>query len=833
MCCSAGRLYESASLHSTMIIGVESAAHRRFLVTAYITFIALGLFLPSLHAQVSTRIASVSPNDAVSESPLTVRAELRQGETIERAYFVYRAFTESEWTQVEMELLGNTALAKLPATAISSPYLDYYIVLVNRSGAMESYPLSESSNPLERPPSKTLQMPVINKDDDLQAVFLSPEPNTTFEASDVLISVSLFRADTIVVRRATQILLDGADVTEHVVVSDDILVYVPDNHGLKLKPGRHKVSVLLYNRQGNLHRQTSTYFNVLGEGEFLEKPSEAFIYNGAVDLELRREKVNNRRTWYNRGGFRFNGTQGDWRINSNLFLTSDENSNRQPQNRYYIALESHWLLMGYGDSYPYFPTLILNGKRVRGLNSAIRLGKFNVELALGTTVRDVEGTLLKVIPVAILETEQRADPFAAYARIDSLRWGKYSYGTYARNLFAIRPSFGSGEKYQIGFTCLKSKDDIGSIQNGTRPQENLVLGADMISKFDENRIELTAQVAFSAYNSDISSGNLTDAYIDSVYKKDAAAIRSARDLLKNLITFNDNLRPLSFKRLSTFAYDIGLALNYFDHSFKATYLHRGSDYNSFGQTFLRKDIAGINLLDRIKLAANHLFITLGFERLTDNTSKTKAATTRFYTYNLAVSYDPRSELPSATVGYTHYRNANDLMAGGPDSLNAAISAVNDQTNRIFVLLTQRFTYLAPHSASLSISTSHRNDYTPRDFDVTNASGSLSISTKYAVPLQTSIGYAINYNDFPTSTGTRTKLNYSNFFVSGSYALPEEVGSVSSTISPTFGDFKRLTFDVTAQWNATQAMNVLLQYSYFSNDGLPNDDFWSLKYRYDF
>ena len=192
------------------------------------------------------------------------------------------------------------------------------------------------------------------------------------------------------VRRATQVILDGADVSQYTVPSGDILVYVPANHGVNLKSGRHRVIVRLFNRQGKLHRQISTYFNVVGDGESLEQRADAFLYTGSVDLELRREKVNNTKTWYKRGGLRFNGHQGDWRFNANLFLSSDESSDRQPQNRYYAALESQWLLFGYGDNYPYFPTLVLNGKRVRGLNSSLRLGKFNVDLTFGKTVRDVE-----------------------------------------------------------------------------------------------------------------------------------------------------------------------------------------------------------------------------------------------------------------------------------------------------------------------------------------------------------------------------------------------------------------------------------------------------------
>jgi hypothetical protein len=800
-------------------------------VGACITFLLL--LPPTAGAQLSTAISSITPNEAVSETPLILRAELRQGETIERAYFVYRPFTEREWTQKEMELLGNTAIAKIPGASVTTPYLEYYIVLVKRNGTMESYPLSETPDPLIHPPNKTIQLPVIRKEDDVQVVFLSPEENASFVAQDVVISVSLLRADSIVVRRATRLLLDGADVTNAAVFSDDVLVYVPDNLGVKLRPGRHKITVFLFNRQGQLHRQAITYFTVVGENEPPEKRSDIFLYTGSVDVELRREKVSNNRTWYNRGGFRFNGRQRDWRFTATSFLTSEEKADRQPQNRYYVALESDWLLFSYGDSYPFFPNLILNGKRVRGLNTALRFGRFNVEMALGKTVRDIEGTLLKVIPVATLEAEQRSDPNAAYARIDSTQWGKYSYGTYARNLFAIRPSFGSGEPYQIGFTWLKAKDDAGSIRYGIRPQENLVIGADMISKFDQNRIELTGQIAFSAYNSDISSGNFTDAYIDSVYKKDAEAIKNARDILKNFITVNDNLRPLSLKKLSTVAYDVGLALFYFDNSFKATYLYRGSDYNSFGQTFLRRDIAGINLTDRIKIAPSRLFVTLGYEHLWDNTSASKAATTRFHTYNVAVNYDPGESFPGISVGYTHYRNRNDLVPGGPDSLNAAISAVDDQTNRVFVFLSQRFSFHAMHTASLSVSTSSRKDYSPRNLNVKNLTASLSVNSRYTLRLQSSVGLAINRNELPSSAGAIMVVKYSDLFVTGGYTIGEEAAVFSCTVSPTFGDFRRLNLDFSAQWNVNAFMSFVLQYAYFHTSGFSNDDFWSLKYRYDF
>lgn len=813
-----------------MNVGVSDRGKPMMIVSRILLLVSLlGISSHSL-AQPSPLVASVSPADAVSETPLTVTVELHHGELIERVYLVYRTFGEGTWRRLEMDLRGNAAFARVPASAIQPPYLEYYLVLATRSGALESHPSSQAANPFDTPPPATLQFPVIKREEDLQLLFLSPEQNGVYEPAEVVISVSLFRADTVVVRRATKIFLDGEDVSRNAVMTGDLLIFVPANHGITLKPGRHRVIALLYNRQGTLHRQAAVQFYVAGEISPAEMPTLPFLYTGSVDIESRNEKVSNRRTWYNRGGARFSGSQGDWRFNANVFITSDESSLRQPQNRYYAALESDWLLLGYGDSYPSFPSLVLNGKRVRGLNTSLRLGRFNVDLAAGQTERAIEGALLKVIPEDQLEQEQQADRFAAFARIDSVTWGKYSYGTYQRNLFAVRPSFGSGETYQIGFTWLKAKDDMRSIQFGTRPQENLVVGTDLISKFDMNRIELSAQAAFSAFNSDISSGNFTDAYIDSVYKKDAAAIKDARDLLKNFITVNDNLRPLSLKKLSTLAYEAGLGLNYFENNFRATYMYRGSDYTSFGQTFLRKDIRGFTLIDRIRLAEQNMFLTLGYERLTDNTSKSKPATTRYTTVNVAVTYTPPPHLPTVSLGYTHFANVNDLVITGPDS----ISAVNDKTNRYYLYVMHRFTSGAHHTASLAVSASFRNDFTLRNLDVKNVSASGSISTQFAIPLQTTLGYTLNINEFPTAVPRgRARLNYSTALIAGRYALARDAAVFAVTFSPTFGDFSRYTVDSSVQWNVLRNMSFLLQYSYFHNQGALNDDFWSLKYRLEY
>ncbi len=784
------------------------------------------------HAQVSTKISSVVPSEAVPDAPCIVRTELLQGETIETVYFLYRPFGASDWTKLEMNLVGNSASITIPERDVLQPFIEYYFVLVNRTGALETYPLSEGPDPLSTPPSKTLQITVAAQEErNQQVAFLSPEPLTALPSDDVLISVSLLRADSLVVRRATQLLLDGVDITAYAVFSDDIIVYAPENMSIRLSPGTHKVTVRLFNRYGSLYQTASLIFTVTGQGKYVERSSaDQFTYGVSLQLESRHEQISKFGTWYNRGNIDFNGRADEWRFASNVFVTSDEKTFRQPQDRYFISAETNWMRIGFGDSYPSFPNLVLNGKRVRGLTFSLKFGFFNVDLALGKTSRAIEGSLLKSFPADSLFVEQQRDITAPYAQLDSQTWGKFNYGVYERELFAIRPSFGSGKTWQWGFTYLKSKDDIHSIRFGVRPQENLVVGTDFLTNLDDGRVRFEGQGAFSAFNSDISSGTYSDADIDSLYRdKDKAdEVRKVRDVLSNFITVNENLTPLSFKQLATIAYDASLGLNYLGNAFKFTYLYRGNNYNSFGQTFLRKDIRGFNIIDRIIVVRNQLFATVGYDLLHDNIGDTKAATTRFSTLNVALSYYSRPNLPYVTVGFSRFVNNNKL------SLNS-VDAIDDATNRFFVQSSYELEAGAKHSLSLNVSTSSRYDRSQHHLDIRNTTLSAGITTRYSFPLQTGLDITTNFNRLPTIVpgAVSQDLNYATLSLTGKYSIQHEAVIFTAGFSPTLGDFTRTTIDLGTQWYVLPALSFLTQFSYYNKPGGPDDNIWSLQSRYDF
>jgi hypothetical protein len=796
---------------------------------------AILVFCPSpLPAQAPGDVTVVAPSEVSAGEPLLIAAELLRAESIEAAYLLYRPLGRSEYTRVDMDLRGSRASVLIPPRDVAPPYLEYYMVLRQRSGALVTHPFSTVTDPLTRPPDQVLRIPVRPAEESsAQALLLSPDPAVPVPPEELVISVSLLRADSSVDLRATRLLVDGTDVTADAVFADDILVYVPENFSRRLSPGEHHITVQLFTADGTLYRSPGYRFLVQGAiSGPAEQEQPGARYRVSVQVESRREEVAGSGTWYNRGGFQFTGTSGLVTVRSQGFLTSDEHTDRQPQNRFFIGAAIPWLSVGYGDGYPSFSNLILNGKRVRGLHSSATLGWFNLDVAFGQTERPLEGRLLKTIPVDSLAAEQSADPTAAYTQISAATWAKILPGTFERKVLAVRPSFGSGRTWRLGFTWFKAKDDVPSVRYGVRPQENLVVGSDFVTRLFDEAVELFAEGAFSAFNTDISSGNFTDAYIDSVYPNNASDIKTARDILDNFITVNDNLRPLSLKKLSTVSYDAGVGLNLLSQALRVTWTYRGSDYHSFGQSFLRTDLQGFSAVDRIRLIDNRIFVSLGFERLRDNTSGTKPATTTFTTMDAVLSYYPRTELPSLTLGYGGIRNTNDLPLTGADSIRT-LSAIDELGNRVFAQTAYTFTGQARHTISASASVSRRDDRSRRGFDVNDRSLSAGLTTLFPSTFQTTVEFSHNRSERPLRIGGPLEpFSYSTMTFAARYGFIRDVLVIRGAISPTYGDFQRVLLGGGIDWTILPAMTLEFDYSRLKPESGIDDSIVDIRYRYD-
>jgi len=701
----------------------------------------------------------------------------------------------------------------VPADYVVSPYVEVYIRITMQDGTSETYP---SENPTETPVRFTVSQPESQQN----ILVISPERNQKLDINDLMIAASMLYAPDYVDRTKTQLYLDGIDVTADAVVSGDIIVYSLSKFPVEIAGGIHTARVVL-------HKTDGTEYDSLEWSFFITSPAgrtaeEIISYRGRGQIELRDENISGSSTWYNRGDLNFGGNGYGVGVGVNLHLTSEEKSYRQPQDKYALYANTSWLSLKLGDSYPAFSPLIMNGMRVRGVSGELSVGFFNLEAAYGQTIRRVDGQYLDTVSTP---------PVTSYIKLDSLTYVNVNYGTYSRNLFAIRPSFDFGSHAQLGLTYLKSSDAAGSIGLGKDPSQNLVLGSDFSMNFDDHRINLLAEGAMSMVNQNIAAGNRTAADIDSISQSNAGdQINNFIPLstLSSFITINEFLVPLDPSKLSSLAWDANLSLNYFNTFAKIGYVYRGPDYTSFGQMYIRTDIRGLNVALRPRLYSNRIILSIYYENLFDNLQKQKFATTHFINTNVAASYFPTIDMPSITLGVSSYSNSN------PVPLDSSY-AVDNATIRYYVQSSYGFNYVIKHYLTVDFGISNTNDHTFSGTNLSDFNFAFLLNSDFGdMPLKTTIGFNINGNKTsPKDTAViGGAFNYTFITFGGTYGLLENQLVVGASYTPTFGSFSRNMFAVTASYKVAKSQSLNLNLNYLAVTG-SNDFVGSLIYAVDF
>lgn len=752
-------------------------------------------------AQVSNYVSDVKIGNAKERSSIAINAELFNVENISQISIAYKPFGETQFKNVEMLIAGNSSSGNIPAEDVIPPYIEYYLLIELKDGSKQTYPvgIEQGVSPLQISiAGKTLR--------DKEIIILSPEEGEMFSENELLISISFVRASENVDINKTKIFLNNVDITASAIFDQDLITITSNELKEKFSDNSRLLEVQVFDKDGNLYYSTKKTFQVVSQ-QIAKSVEEQFKYSGSLKAEARNENTNSNEIFYKNIGADFNSSYKDWKINANAYLTSEEKDNLQPYNRYTLSIQNgDWLSLKVGDAYPRFPNLIVDGKRVRGVTGAINFGFFNIQTTYGEIVRSVEGRLIEKynadnVPLA-------SDVISINQAKYNAPFGKVNFGIYKRKLFAVRPSFGSGENFQLGFSYLHGIDDINSIEFGTRPKENVVVGSDLTLAFDNKNILFTSQAAFSLINKDISTGTLSDAQIDSIFTSnkdlnvDPADVKNIRDMIDKFITVNQYLGPWNPQKLSSLGAETALNLNYFNNSIRASYIYRGNEYQSFGQSYLRTDVKGINLVDRIRMLDNKLFISFGYESLQDNLQNTKLSTTNYTTLSASVSYFPRTNFPNITIGYNKFSNKNDLNT---KDFQYGKYAIDDVTNRIFVQLSYDVYALVKHSTSFSFTTSSRDDNSQQNSDSKFTNVSLNVNSFWNRDLSSVLGLVYN-----TSEIVGYPFDYFSIYVGAKYLMLEDKLTLSGTISPSFGDFQRQSFEFVANYLIMQNFSVAFQ-----------------------
>ncbi len=799
-------------------------------------------------AQVSSVIVRVNVPVVSQNQQLPVGVEFTPSSGVERVMLKYRGYGESEFVEQEMLLAGNSATLTIAPQYILPPYIEYYVEVSLSGGRTETHPLQ---NP-ETSPLKATIRPVDPKN--LEVRLLSPEQGETVALEDLVVAVSLFYTSENVNRRATKLFLNGVDVTAQAIFSDDVILFSPANFSTPLGLGVQFLRIELYDNNGARYHTVESNFSLSTASAIAEQ--ETRLHAG-IDgqAEYRNENIAAETNTFIRGQLRLNGTYRSLGFGGNMLVTNEEKAERQPQNRFLLNGNLGWFNLQVGDAYPRFPSYVVSGKRVRGITGNLALGFFNLDVSYGETLRDIEGIVLGDTTFAD-SSGLDARPENS-AQISGFRYALFQPGTFNRDFIAVRPSFGSGENFQWGFTYMKSKDKVSSIKYGIKPQENLVVGSDMVIAFDNQRFRLEGQASLGLTNRDISGGNFTQADYDELAgandpdltaeeredrKKQSDDIKKLAEIGENFITINEYLFPINPVGTGTpgLAYEGILTLNYLSNFIRAQYYQRGAAYVSFGNEFLQSDIKGMALSDRIRMFDNRALLSLSYEKREDNTAQTKAATTEYSNLNTSLTVYPGTGLPSFTLGYGV--NTRKSSANPNDSLQRLFVA-DDNTNRINIQLNYDFTAGARQNLSLGMNISDKKDNTFNKLDQKNNSFYGSLTTIFSIPLQTTISFNTNLTESAILAASLTTpgqavLQFQEFDLSTAglniqYRLMEDRLRLLTSINSSFGDLNRTLVQAGADYSVTLNHALVLTYDFIQNAGTKDDSIASLTYRFNF
>jgi hypothetical protein len=376
---------------------------------------------------------------------------------------------------------------------------------------------------------------------------------------------------------------------------------------------------------------------------------------------------------------------------------------------------------------------------MRGVYARLYLKSFNIDFASGTTNRGVDGSFV----------QSPTDTFTVY-------------GTYKRNITTIRPSFGSGEKFQLGFTYLKGKDDDGSIQYGINPQENAAFGADLFFGLDQRRVLFEGNVNTSIYNRNIAGGDIPFDSLNKVFEDISETDKDIYDWATKFITVNQYLilRP-------GLAYQGRLSLRYFKNNLSFIYESVDEDYYSLGQPYLLRDNRGFHIVDNINLIRNQVFLTLGYRQYKNNLADSKNNTTDIRNFYGNISYFPLQNLPELIIGYNNYSRNNDVPA---DSIDSILNRPEDnKTNAINLSTGYRFGIQGTRNrVGLDLMSYQRDDiYKYAESNTDNIT--INLRTQYTLPLQTLLELAVQQTETGKDVPEQSsKLDMTTIGVGGNY-----------------------------------------------------------------
>ena len=231
---------------------------------------------------------------------------------------------------------------------------------------------------------------------------------------------------------------------------------------------------------------------------------------------------------------------------------------------------------------------------------------------------------------------------------------------------------------------------------GQKPLDNLLLGFNVGTAFDNKRLKLDFNWDMSLFNRDIWDGAMSRAALDTIAddsldgwigvqydslgneissssKIDTGAIFFDPIKFQDIFIINSSMTPLvpfdintltsnplaTLINMPSSAFNIRLRGNYGGNSILVEYRQIGPEFISLGNPFLRRNSRQFTLSDRISLMNRKLFLNIGFKHLDNKILRTTANPLNTNTFFMNFTFLPGPGMPTFVINYQSIGKNNE------------------------------------------------------------------------------------------------------------------------------------------------------------------------------
>lgn len=754
------------------------------------------------------------PADESCEFTLDVRNGFSE---INKVWLFYRAAGELSYNEEEMTA-GSESEPEftyiLQDVSLYGTGLEYYFMAFDQNNIPVSLPIVD---PELNPFRVIVEKPAQQKS---PFVRLAPDADFTDSDADFFVAISYFELGDQLDTSTINFVFNGKDVTDAITISSNMILFKP--------------------RSVNAGRQEYQVTATLQDGSKISSPkwSSTFVKK-AFDLPL---------DMYGRATVNLNslnqsgdlGDDNDFKSNLNftlgghhnwlkfytrLYLSSEEDEDLQPVNRYTLKLNVPHVEFIAGDHTPNYGTFSTAGRNVRGIHTNLRFKYFSLLTSFGESRRAVDGT--------IEENEITGED-------------EYYGGTFKRNSTNIRTEAGNPGSFLWGLTISKSKDDIDSLNDEdylnlasveqeptVTPKDNFVISTDTRLSLFRQRFTWGAEAAMSLYNSNIIGGAISLDSLEARLDKEIDLPFDPIDL-EDIFVINEFIEPIE-PGTANLAYRTYMRMYFMKNLLNVSYSAIGTSFNSLSANYLQKDSQVISVYDNVNLMSNRLVLTGGLTITSDNVYDTKDYTSTNTNYYIQVLARPHN-LPYFNLGYNANTADNDADS---DAQQKEIT-----TNTITVGSGYKVEAIefAPTNFTVSYSNTANNDEAQDMFENTRDNISLSIKSEFRdLPLETLASFTVSMSDNSLKSEDiieKSESNYNSFYLKGMMKF------MSDRLKP-YADLRLVGYGGDADAQNSQLMNLGASYTltnntflstnfgmkWYANDDVEDSDYSQFNWRF--